>query len=102
MDIADRIADILVEDHVDLLSDNAALRRDAERFRWLAARFQDAYDNQPISLPHMFIDCTMLYGHRSFRRVEASLSWSDERDKPLALGEAIDVAMELHIAGEST
>lgn len=93
MDIADRIADVIVEDHVSLLAECAALRRDAERFRWLAARLQEAYDGQPISLSNLFIDCVMLYGRHSDRRVEASLSWSDQRDMPLALGAVIDEAM---------
>jgi hypothetical protein len=95
MDIADRIADILVEDHVALLAEHAALRRDAERFRWLAAALQDAYDGCPADLQKMSVCCHMQFGRGSFRLVEATISWSDVRDQPLALGDAIDVEMGL-------
>ncbi len=93
MDIADRIADIIVEDHVDLIAENAALRRDAERFRWLASRLQTAYDENGLDFPNMTIYCESLSGYRSFRRVEATIVWSDVRDEPLAFGEAIDAAI---------
>lgn len=73
------------------------LQRDAARYRWLLARLQAAYDgetNDDFDILTVF--CSMQWGHRDQRRVEASISWTDARDEPLNLSAAIDaVAAEM-------
>lgn len=68
-------------------------QKDAERYRWLLAQLQQAYDGGAAEAGEMSISCHMLFGRGSYRRVEANLHWSDQRDEPLDLSAAIDAAM---------
>ena len=73
----------------------AEYKRDAERYRKLIALLQEAYDGNAIELENSFIvDCSMVSGYKTERRVQAVLGWADIRDEPLNLDAAIDAAME--------
>ena len=70
--------------------------RDAARFRWLLARLQAAYDGDTNDdFDALTVFCSMQWGHREQRRVEAYITWTDVRDEPLDLGAAIDAAMQM-------
>jgi len=72
----------------------AEYKKDAERYRKLIALLQEAYDGNAIELENSFIvDCSMLSGYKTERRVQAVLGWSDTRDEPLNLDAAIDRAI---------
>jgi len=67
--------------------------QDAARYRWLLARLQAAYDGDTNDdLDTVTVFCSMQFGHRDHRRVEAYITWSDARDEPLNLSAAIDAA----------
>ena len=73
----------------------ADYQQDAERYRKLIALLQEAYDGNVIELENSFIvDCSMVSGYKTERRVQAVLGWADIRDEPLNLDAAIDAAME--------
>lgn len=73
----------------------AEYKQDAERYRKLIALLQEAYDGNVIELENSFIvDCSMVSGYKTERRVQAVLGWADTRDEPLNLDAAIDAAME--------
>lgn len=68
--------------------------RDAARYRWLVARLQAAYDGDTNDdFDSVTVFCSMQWGHKGRRRVEACITWEDARDEPLDLGSAIDAEM---------
>lgn len=70
-----------------------ALRADAARYRWLIQKMQDSYDGEAAEDYEVTVTCSMLFGRKEVRRVQAEISWFDERDEDLNLGAAIDRAM---------
>ncbi len=70
------------------------MAEDAVRYRWLLKTMQARYDGETSDDYTIDITCSMQYGRRAVRRVQAVISWFDERDEQLNLSAAIDAAMK--------
>lgn len=68
--------------------------RDAERYRWLLKKMQASYDGEDSEDYEATVTCSMLFGRKEVRRMQAEISWFDEKDEPLNLSAAIDSAMK--------
>ena len=67
---------------------------DAARYRWLMAKLQAAYDGEVCDDYEVTVTCSMIFGRKEVRRVQAEISWFDERDELLNLSAAIDESMK--------
>ena len=87
------------EERVNTLeSELAACREDAERWQGLMTILQTAYSGSVQEFGEgnesLIIDCAMVSGYKTERRVQAVLSWRDVRDEPLDLATSLDKAIE--------
>ena len=88
-----------------LRAENAALKaelaeakKDADRWQGLMTILQTAYSGSVQEFGEgyesLIIDCAMVSGYKTERRVQAVLSWRDVRDEPLDLATSLDKAIE--------
>jgi len=77
-----------------MVDEMEALRADAERYRWLIQKMQASYEGDAADDYELTVTCSMLFGRKEVRRVQAEISWFDERDEDLNLSAAIDRAMK--------
>lgn len=87
MDLPDG-GDIAVSEQVRRMA------QDAERYRWLLKKLQERYDGETSEDYDFDVTCSMLYGRKEVRRVQAMINWHDVRDEQLNLSAAIDQAMK--------
>ena len=75
-------------------------RDDAERYRFLLAKLQQAYDGE-----YFESECFSVYFHMSShfkgdRTIQAEIAWRDKADEPIGLSGAIDHARRIEGGGE--
>jgi hypothetical protein len=87
-----------IQVRLDVVLDAIEQLKDAARYRWLLKKMQASYDGEAAEDYETTVTCSMLFGRKEVRRVQAEISWFDERDEDLNLGAAIDRAM----TGEQT
>ena len=78
------------------IEDRESIFADAKRFRWLKKQLQAAYDGNGIEFvdSRFSIFCSMIYGRKDERMLEAHIRFIDERDEPVNIDAAIDAAMD--------
>jgi len=74
-------------------------REDAERYRYLVTKLQQAYDGDYIEIGPMSLYCHMQSQFKGDRVIRAEITWGDETGESIGLSEAIDHAR--HIEGEA-
>ena len=100
---------LAIADHVTVRSDQAQeierlkaelaeAKKDADRWQGLMTILQTAYSGSVQEFGEgyesLIIDCAMVSGYKTERRVQAVLSWRDVRDEPLDLATSLDKAIE--------
>lgn len=71
------------------------LRKDAERYRYLIAKLQQAYDGDYFETDIMSLYCHMTSQYKGERVVRAEITWRDKADELIGLSEAIDHARRI-------
>ena len=67
-------------------------RADAERYRFLIAKLQQAYDEDYIETDLISLYCHMRSQFKGEREVRAEITWRDKTDELIGLNAAIDHA----------
>lgn len=97
MTLEEEIEQLRVENE-KLKAELSEAKKDAERWRGLMTILQTAYDGSVQEFGEgnesLIIDCAMVSGYKTERRVQAVLGWRDVRDEPLDLATSLDKAIE--------
>ena len=94
----DRKVTRLITEIEKLKAELAEAKKDADRWQGLMTILQTAYSGSVQEFGEgyesLIIDCAMVSGYKTERRVQAVLSWRDVRDEPLDLATSLDKAIE--------
>lgn len=77
----------------------------ARAFDWLVSKLQASYDGTSVDCEttegsNLYVNCSMIFGHKDRRQVEGTIQWNDARDEPLGLLEAISQHLPARILPE--
>ncbi len=70
-------------------------KEDAERYRHLMAKMQQAYDGECFESECFSVYCRMSNQYKGNRTILAEITWRDKSDEPIGLSEAIDHARRI-------